>query len=282
MGEHPTFIANLVGLAIAGITLDPIDEMLQQPGCPNLYWALTNLPAPLVDLRKGFQGERVLWRSEFPTLDESAPMTEAQVQQTVARVRELEKTLEQWGFAREKPLQWLKARIQDEDEVRAARKHLEDAGLDGALVRKFPAVQAVLLDQKLAYEESKDEEMKLLVLPYWQAEAARRAQPAVRAVEMPFAQSFITSLKGRASQARLEQRIALLRVVEAIRLYAADRDGQLPAQLADLTVPVPLDPMTGKPFPYKAEGRTAVIQGTPPRGETNPTYKVRYEVTINR
>ena len=34
--------------------------MLEQPGCPNLYWALTNLPDPLVPLDKGMDGERVM------------------------------------------------------------------------------------------------------------------------------------------------------------------------------------------------------------------------------
>jgi hypothetical protein len=282
LGEHPTVIANLVGLAVASIALDAIDEMLQQPGCPNLYWALTSLPVPLVDLRKGFQGERVLWRSEFPALEESAPMTEAQVQQTVARLRDLQKVLEGWGFAREKPLQWLEARIQDEGQVRAARQRLEEAGLAAALVRKFPAVQAVLLDEKHAYEEGKDAEEKWLTLPYWQAEAAAATEPPARRGEMPFGQTFLTSLKGRASQARLAQRIALLRLVEAIRLYAAAHEGLPPAQLADLTVPAPTDPMTGKPFPYKVEGQTVMIQGTPPRGEAGATFKVRYEVTIKK
>ena len=47
MGEHPTLIGNLVGIAIAAIAIGPLEEMLEQPGCPNLYWALTNLPDPV-------------------------------------------------------------------------------------------------------------------------------------------------------------------------------------------------------------------------------------------
>ncbi len=46
LGEHPTLIGNLVGIAIASMTIIHLDEMLEQPGCPNLYWALTNLPIP--------------------------------------------------------------------------------------------------------------------------------------------------------------------------------------------------------------------------------------------
>ena len=47
LGEHPTAIGNLVGMAAAFVTIYHFDELLQQPGCPNLYWALTNLPSPL-------------------------------------------------------------------------------------------------------------------------------------------------------------------------------------------------------------------------------------------
>jgi hypothetical protein len=47
--------------------------------------------------------------------------------------------------------------------------------------------------------------------------------------------------------------------------------------------PLAADRMTGKPFPSKDEGATAVIRGTPPRGEKkNASFNVRYEVTVRR
>jgi len=85
----------------------------------------------------------------------------------------------------------------------------------------------------------------------------------------------------RRAQARTDQRLALLRTVEALRLYAADHDGRWPDKLDDLTVPAPIDPVTGKPFNYKLSEQTATIAGSPPRGqEKNPGLNVRYEVTI--
>ena len=43
-------------------------------------------------------------------------------------------------------------------------------------------------------------------------------------------------------------------------MYAAAHDGKLPATLDDIEeVPIPLNPMTGKPFPYHLEGKTAVL-----------------------
>lgn len=38
LGEHPTLIGDLVGIAIASLTVSHLEEMLDQPGCPNLYW----------------------------------------------------------------------------------------------------------------------------------------------------------------------------------------------------------------------------------------------------
>ena len=73
LGEHPTLIGDLVGLAVGYISLRPLEEMLGQPGCPNLYWALTDLPSPFIDLRKGMQGERPSLVKEFAPFDRDTP-----------------------------------------------------------------------------------------------------------------------------------------------------------------------------------------------------------------
>ena len=44
--------------------------MIEQPGCPNLYWALTYLPDPVISIRKGLQGERMMFTNELGGLDE--------------------------------------------------------------------------------------------------------------------------------------------------------------------------------------------------------------------
>src|SRR5207302_1936482 len=50
MEAHPTLIGTLVGLAIASIACDAAEELVQQPGCPNLFWSFTDLPAPFLSL----------------------------------------------------------------------------------------------------------------------------------------------------------------------------------------------------------------------------------------
>ncbi len=66
-------------------------------------------------------------------------------------------------------------------------------------------------------------------------------------------------------------------------LRAPRTGGKLPKALADIPVPLPVDPFSGKPFIYKLEGETAVLQGTPPKGEEKTAaFNTRYEVTIKK
>src|SRR5260370_11194179 len=97
LGEHPSEVANLVGLWVAHLTLNTLEEMLQQPGCPNLYWALTDLPCPLVDVRKSVQAERMRVAADLRALRDDAPMTETELEKFVSHFSSL------MSFAREQP-----------------------------------------------------------------------------------------------------------------------------------------------------------------------------------
>ncbi len=58
---------------------------------------------------------------------------------------------------------------------------------------------------------------------------------------------------------RTDRRFAALEYVEALRMYAA-QNGKWPAVAADVTdVPLPDDPMTGKPFEYRVQENKAVV-----------------------
>jgi hypothetical protein len=277
LGEHPTVIGNLVGIAIANIGIQPLEEMLEQPGCPNFYWALTNLPSPLVSTEKGLAGEREITHVEFRDLDQSAPMS---VEQLARFIAHMEKVLGDVG----KPFgikAWLNARSKDEWMVRGARLRLLDHGLPEGHLLLFPAEQVLLLDEKREFEVRTDESIKLMTLPPWYVEslatqAERTKKPAL------FADALVPALSAvRRAQARLTQRIALLRHVEALRLYAAAHHDTLPAKLSDVSVLLPDDPFTGKPFRYEIDGSTAHLRGTPPPGEEkNFGFNVHYEITL--
>jgi hypothetical protein len=308
LGEYPTESANRIGLFVAGLAVDTLEEMVQQRACPNLYWALTDLPSPLVDMRKGLQGECALVATEFRPLRDDAVMTEDELEKVVSRLSGVT------GFGREQAGREprglrldLAVRVKDAERVQAARDRLLTAGqaaligsipekettrayLDRLLkmyavkdrIEKLSPLQVILLDEKREYETRRDERMKLLALSPWQIDALdSEKQP--RGGDALFADFLPHVLQARRAQARLEQRLALLRHVEALRLYAAGHDGKVPEKLSDIAVPLPADPFTGKPFGYKLEGTTAQLRGHPPRGEeSNPVYNVRYDVSIRK
>jgi hypothetical protein len=278
MGEHPTLIGDLVGIAIAAIAIGPLEEMLEQPGCPNLYWALTNLPNPLILLDRGMEGERASLRGEFKDLDDSAPMSEEQIKKLLVHIDALREV------APDKSARvWLDARNKDEKLVSAARHRLVESGLSEERLARFPVDQVLLLDEWREFEERRDEFMKLTNLPFWQVGEALAGPPKGLKDEGLFLMLVPALYKVRQAQGRLEQRIALLRHVEALRLYAAGHDGKLPEKLSDVPVPLPPDPFTGKPFRYEVDGGTAHLRGTPPPGqEKNPSLNLRYEVTIRK
>ncbi len=282
LGDHPTESANLVGLSVAHLAVGTLEEMVQQPGCPNLYWALTDLPCPLVDLRKGLQGNRALVAADLRLLRDDAPMDDGQVEKFVSRLSGLLSfAREQAGEAPRNLRTELAVRVKDAERVRAAQGRLIESGSAEDLVRKLPSAQVILLDEKLDYETRRDEAMKLLGLAPWQIDALTVSKEPTHSEEGLFADLMPQVISDRRTQGRLEQRIGLLRHVEALRLYAVDHDGGLPRTLAQITVPLPDNPFTGKPFVYKVEEATGHLCGSPPRGEEqNPCFNVRYEITI--
>ena len=308
LGEYPAESANRLGLSIAGLAVDTLEEMIQQQGCPNLYWALTDLPSPLVDMRKGRQGDCTRVATEFQPLRDDAVMTADELEKVVSRLSGV------LGFSREQAGQAprslrpsLAARVKDAERVQAARERLF-AARRAALVSQaaekdttndfldrllkmysakersesFSPLQVILLDEKREYEVCRDERMKLLALAPWQIDALD-GKERPRDEGGLFADFLPHVIPARREQARLEQRLALLRHIEALRLHAGEHDGKLPEKLTDIKVPLPVDPFTGKSFDSKLEGTIAHLRGSPPRGEEkNPAYNIRYEVSIRK
>jgi hypothetical protein len=280
MGEHPSPVGDLVGLAIAQLAFAPLEEMLEQPGCPNLYWALTNLPNPLISLDRGLEGERVMIQAELGDLDDTKPMSPTQLKKLIAHID----WLRDWE---EKPRKagtqtWLAARTKDTALLVGARSRLVEYGIPEERLLKFPAEQLLLLDEKREMEVRRDEIVKLMNLPTWQVEELAGRIAIDKTKDNTLFGSLVPALqKVRRAQGRAEQRIALLRHVEALRLYAAEHNGQLPEKLSAVTVPLPVDPFTGKPFRYTREGATAHLRGNPPPGaESIPAHNLHYEITI--
>jgi hypothetical protein len=175
----------------------------------------------------------------------------------------------------------LDKRAKDPAKLAAARERLIGSGLSERAVRSFPADQVLLLDEKREFDVRFDDLTKFMSFPAWQVEAlVEKARPYNEPAF--FADALLPGQYNvRRAQGLLEQRIALLRHVEALRMYAAEHNGAFPAKLSDCAVPVPDDPFTGRPFCYESSGKTARVRGTPPKAEAkNAIYRLHYELTL--
>jgi hypothetical protein len=279
-GEHPTLIGNLVGVAIATIGLSTLEEMLDKDGCPNLYWALSYLPHPLISLEKGLDGERVLLFSEFRGLSATEPMTAEQIKTLIEHIELIRKF--EPDRVKVTTRQWVTVRAKNEKHLEAAKTRLAGAGRDAAKLAKLPADQIVLLDEVREFEERRDESAKYARLST--AEFEKFAPKEVKPSEPALLDSYLFSFRRiRLAQGRVEQRVALLRHIEAIRMYAAEHDGKLPAKLDDIKLPLPKDPFTGEPFRYSVEKDVAHLRGSPPADQKNvAAYNLHYEITIRK
>ena len=112
--------------------------------------------------------------------------------------------------------------------------------------------------------ESFDEALK-------QAELLERERPEIAPLLKLSVTTRVLMVPGR-----IDREIAILRLVESLRIYGAKHNAHLPQSLADVVeIPVPPDPVTGKPFEYRLEGETAILSIPPLPGR--PT---QYEIKM--
>jgi hypothetical protein len=291
VGDGLFLIQSLVGLACANQFADCLLDLEERPDAPNLYWALTVLPRPLIDLRKANEFEQKMLEMQFPDLaDLDRPRSAEEWEAALVRVR---KELERIGGL-DKEAKPPKAGTTSTDpagkspDLPAARKYLtEVAGLPAADVEAMPPARVLLLYLSNYYHEMRDEVFKAAYLPFPQGRPLSRATDerlksapeteAGRIVKM-----FLPAVpRVRLSEVRIERRLALQRTIEALRMHAAS-EGQLPDRLDQVTVvPVPNDPGTGQPFEYQRDGTTATLSSRIP-GEPLETTGLRFRLTLRK
>jgi hypothetical protein len=295
--EAPFLISGLVGIACARQFADATTDWLERPNAPNLYWSLTALPQPLIDLRKAFDFEYSVTELEFPDLaDIDRPRTPAQWDAVLSQVRAKMGMLAPLAFEgppSKKDWQPPGTRADDpadrSPDLPAARKFLtEHLGLATDAVAAMPPAQALLMAMKNTDRELRDDYFKAAYLPYADGrralDAADQKMKHAPETELNLLSRLLlpATLKVLTARVRLERQLAALRVIEAIRAHAATRGGQFPESLAQITdVPVPLDPGTSQPFEYRKDGNQAIVMSRLP-GESLEKSGLRYTITVRR
>jgi hypothetical protein len=284
----PTLIQALVGAAIAATMLVEVEEWIQTPGSPNLYWALTNLPQPFIDLRMPLQGEKLWLDNLLPEYREAlADPTKVPPPFGPEQLKRLIEAVDQGPVDPTMYAMMLSAK-----NYSVAKKYLRENGRTAEQVDALPVLTAVMLYEVATYERLYDLALKTQGLPY--SIARPYLESADRAVKDEVARSGFRgfslagillpiNLKVHVASVSRDRTINLLRTVEALRLYAAAH-GKWPEKLGDIAeVPIPTDPITGQPFDYRLDGEKAILTAPPPAGE--PAYEGnsrRFEIMLKK
>lgn len=288
-GEEPTLIEALVGVAIGAQMNRCLEDWVAEPGSPNLYWPLTNLPAPLVNERRSIAFEVAMPYFQFPELEK---MKHGQFspdlwQGIFDHLRQID---EEFGVdapvALATPAQTqLLGAFAGVAYYGPAKQFLMDRGLSKQDVEKMPVTEVLERYLSRSYEEDSEEFLKWSGLPDAQAAAGFKAadhdlqnraetplgaNPIVKIFMPSFSRGFIVA-------ARTDRQIAMLRTVEAIRAYAAEK-GTLPEKLDDLTVPVPKDSLRDAPFIYSVKNGVASLEA--PSDQKSDV--IHYDITLQK
>jgi hypothetical protein len=291
VADAPVLVQNLVGVAITAIMLSRVEEWLSLSGAPDLYWPLTALPNPMVDSRRAIRNELgTLYRS-FPQLRTLGKETMTAEQAAHIASEILRTTAPLVGD--KPPPDWqaklalaaLSAKVYPD-----AKKYLVSRGRSPEQVAAMPTLQVVWIYYMDQYDETCDDILKWINLPYWQArpglEEVERKIRAARTTDMNVFIGLLMPalLKVRDACLRTERTLAGLRCAAAIRRHASLHGGQLPSTLKEITeVPLPIDPATGKGFDemYTVTGGKAVLEILPLKGQSPLTGR-RFEFILPR
>lgn len=93
LAEAPTVIQAQIGASIGCVLCKEIEQFVQENDSPNLYWALANLPRPLVDMSKAIEAEKESLK-EYNLL--LRRQVEKQLEPTYQVIRVIEKRLDSY------------------------------------------------------------------------------------------------------------------------------------------------------------------------------------------
>jgi hypothetical protein len=298
--SEPLLINGLVGIAVCSLMNAEVERWIGTADSPNLYWALSSLPSPLIDLRPALVQETGFPVRYFPFLEdpEHAQHTPEQWQRMLSdAVRQITNDFPSPQIRPQNPLAALQSELTSAFVLARAypqaKAGLLKAGYTAEQLEKMPVGQVIAIEMKRVTRYMADEFAKGAQLPQKQRERfytevvdrlkrERYLGASDTREPLPLASLLMPAVEAAfRAQSRLDRDLAALRTLEAIRLHLAAK-GELPEKLSDITaVPLPNNPFTDEPFPYHREGNRATLEVPQPPGMP-PQIGKRYVLTIAR
>ncbi|HTN75534.1 MAG TPA: hypothetical protein VL096_09815 [Pirellulaceae bacterium] len=296
VGQVPLLINGLIGVAISATMDQVVVDWINTPDAPNLYWAIKQLPHPLINMRAAMQYEMNLPYQIFPflldaeTKERSSEEWQRVVTETLREFNAMQsyenKSVPAWQLQLLGTAALLKAYPQ-------AKQDLIASGWEAAKVEKLPVAQVVAIQASRSYRYTYQEMFKWSLLPYAEARVRMRdseqrlvkegylGQPLQGKEFIPIASLLLPATQSAAiALARHERNQAVLETLEALRMHAAERNAW-PKTLSDVTcVPAPNNPFTAQPFDYRLENGVAVLEETSGEGDPRRTNDRRFRLEL--
>ena len=180
VSQGPTLIQSLVGISLSSVMTKPLEDLIQSPGMPSLYWALAGRPRPFIDLTPAYDGERFLLEQEVPQLLDLDSALWSHEKARAFRNELQHKLFKLAGWADRSPFgsgspdldDWsqqlglaaLVAQVYPE-----AKRVLIAQGRPATQVKAMPVVQVAALYTFQSYQQTRDDLFKWTNLSYPQA-----------------------------------------------------------------------------------------------------------------
>ncbi|WP_372895249.1 hypothetical protein [Stieleria sp.] len=291
-----TQLSRLIGIAISESLLDTIESMIQQPNCPNLYWALAGLPVDrLFSMRAAIEYESttayhagsLVGLNELP--DEIIGEAKAlirlkEMSDAIATMFDSVDTTAETTF-----LHQLSTGVLITMMVQPSRQLLLENDDWDERVDELSDAEAVLRASDFELTRIRERWLAWSLLPdeLWadnkaRREAAMRVSPDTVTLGGQLARIMLPSFPSATSRGLdVKQKHHQLLTLEALRMHAAET-GALPDAIDKLTpVPAWLDPISRKPFVYlrKTATEATLSRAAGSSNRTNPTLTIQLQVT---
>ena len=268
IGSEPLLVCGLIGIAEAAMGNEQVIELMGARGSPNLYWALAELPRPIVDIRKAVRFEMSVGLRVFPALLDAETASHSPEEWARLLAKSLSDAGELTGADWMKGAGSMTIAGLSSLMYSQAKQRLIEGGMAADRVKAMPVGQVIAIDAAREYRRLADELEKWMYVPYHVVRKRDPKHPFDKHGISAATQGYGYILAGllfpavqaaRSAQARIDWQLRAMQVVEAVRMHAA-ASGALPASLNEIdVVPIPINPATNQPYAYHLDGDKAVL-----------------------
>jgi len=166
--EGGALINSMVGVAVASVLVPEVEHLVQADDFPNLYWALSALGSPLIDIATPIDHERLWIFSEFPYSSKLSTtiLSKAQAQDLKASATKFLDFVNGSGTDSVLPNE-LKVAAYSMLAYPEAKAALVERGYDVEKVELMPVAQVIVLNGLEHYASFLDESVVIARLPYF-------------------------------------------------------------------------------------------------------------------